>query len=89
MTLDKKFKWYLLLFLDLGLFLLNLSLQNVGLSLLIIVIVAVIYRYGSPILFKEYDDKRKRKLEESQEVRKAANQVLASGEFLKKKKQKA
>ncbi|MBV7389139.1 hypothetical protein KUA55_00490 [Enterococcus sp. ALS3] len=78
-------KWYGLLFLAVVLFLTAMATKQVLLNLIVIGLAVYIYKYGSPILFKEYDEKRKKKLEESEAVREAAKTALQSGNLLRKK----
>ncbi|MGM0237784.1 MULTISPECIES: hypothetical protein [Enterococcus] len=81
----EKMKWYGLLFLAVVLFLTAMATKQVLLNLIVIGLAVYIYKYGSPILFKEYDEKRKKKLEESEAVREAAKTALQSGNLLRKK----
>lgn len=81
---NEKIKWHLVLLLAIGLFIMNLSLQNFIINLLIIILAVIIYRYGNPILFKEYNARQKQKMNDSGEIRKAANQVLTSGKLFKR-----
>lgn len=81
---SEKIKWYLVLLFSIGLFIVNFSLQNGMLNILIIILALILYRYGNPILFKEYDQRQKQKLNESKEIRKAANQALTSGKLFRR-----
>ncbi|OJG23578.1 hypothetical protein RU98_GL001833 [Enterococcus caccae] len=45
----------------------------------------VIYKYGNPVLFKEYDDRKKQKYKEYQVVQEAAKKAIRTGKLLKKK----
>ena len=55
------------------------------LNLVVILLAIYIYKYGNPVLFKEYDEKRKKKIEESMVVREAAKEALNSGNLFRKK----
>ncbi|MGM0216826.1 hypothetical protein [Enterococcus sp. AZ109] len=79
-----RLEWFGLLYAIILLFLLNLSLQVSFLNIVIIGIAVIIYKYGSPIMFKEYEEKRKKKLNDSQVIKDAAREVLASGKLFKK-----
>lgn len=81
---SEKMKWYFVLLLAIGLFIANLSLQNLLVNIVIIILSVLLYRFGSPILFKEYNQRQKQKMNDSDEIRKAANQVLTSGKLFKK-----
>lgn len=80
-----KVKWYLLLFLAVSLFLTAMATQQIALNFVVIGLALVIYKFGSPVLFGEYEEKRKQKLADSLAVREAAKEVLNSGELFKKK----
>ncbi|OJG47859.1 hypothetical protein RV03_GL001565 [Enterococcus gallinarum] len=43
-----------------------------------------VYKYGNPILFKEYEERRKKRYEEALQVRDAAQTVITSRRILKK-----
>lgn len=76
--------WFTILFFTIVLFVLNLSLQILSLNIIIIAISIVIYKNGSPIMFSEYEEKRKKKIEDSKVIREAANEVLKAGNLFKK-----
>ncbi|GAX47088.1 hypothetical protein RsY01_669 [Lactococcus reticulitermitis] len=80
-----KLKWYLLLFVAISLFFAALVMQQMILNLIVIGLALYIYKYGQPILFKAYDERRKQKIEEVTTVRQAAQEVLNSGNLFKKK----
>ncbi len=44
----------------------------------------VIYKYGNHVLFREYDEKRKRKIEESIKIKEAAKEILREKSFIKR-----
>ena len=56
-----KIKWTVALCGTLLLFLYGLFTQNIIINLLVIFFALVIYKYGNHVLFREYDEKRKRK----------------------------
>ncbi|MDU5337230.1 hypothetical protein [Enterococcus sp.] len=80
-----KVKWYLLLFIAVILFLTAMATQQLFLNVIVIGLAVYIYKYGNPILFKEYDEKRKMKLKESMVVREAAKEALNSGNLFRRK----
>ena len=43
-----------------------------------------VYKYGNPILFKEYDERRKKRYEEALQVRDAAQTAITSRRIFKK-----
>lgn len=81
----EKVKWYLLLFLAVSLFLTAMATQQIGLNFVVIALALYIYKFGTPVLFGEYEAKRKQKIADSLVVREAAKEVLNSGELFKKK----
>lgn len=80
-----KLKWYLLLFIAVVLFLTAMATRQVWVNVIVIALAVYIYKYGNPILFKEYDEKRKKKIEESLVVREAAKEALNSGNLFRRK----
>lgn len=82
-----KLKWLLLLFLAIALFILALFTGQTSLNLIVIGLAICIYKYGNPILFKEYDEKRKKQLEESRLVQEAVHETLQSKKLFKKNKE--
>lgn len=80
----QKFKWYAALFLAVSLFLTAMLTGNLLYNLAAIGLAIVIYKYGNPVLFKEYDARKKEKLAQSQLIRDAAEQTLQSGKLFKK-----
>ncbi|WP_086314715.1 hypothetical protein A5821_002325 [Enterococcus sp. 7F3_DIV0205] len=83
--MTQKGKWMILLFVDSLLFILALSINIVPLYFLVMLLSFVIYKYGNPVLFKEYDDRKKQKYKEYQVVQEAAKKVIRTGKLLKKK----
>lgn len=80
-----KVKWYLLLFIAVILFLTAMATQQLFLNVIVIGLAVYIYKYGNPILFKEYDEKRNMKHKESMVVREAAKEALNSGNLFRRK----
>lgn len=80
-----KLKWYLMLLLAILLFFTAMATGQLILNAVVIVLAIIIYKYGNPILFKEYDEKRKQKMEQSLAVREAAKDALNSGKLFRKK----
>ncbi|MDH6364841.1 hypothetical protein M2139_001835 [Enterococcus sp. PF1-24] len=84
MKKGSQLQWYLFLFIAIGLFSINLFIGNMLINIGIIVLAIIIYQYGSPVLFKEYNARKQKQLAESRKIREAANEVLRSGKLLKK-----
>lgn len=82
----EKAKWMGLLFVALGLFILALLTHNTFLNLIVIGLVVYIYKYGNPVLFKEYDAKRQAKYQHYQIVQKAASEATRNGLLFQSKK---
>lgn len=81
-----KVKYTLLLFLALGLFILALYTGQTILNVIVIGLGGYIYKNGNPILFKEYNEKRKKQLEESRMVQEAVKETIQSKKLFKKNK---
>lgn len=77
-------KWLLVLFLAIISFLLAFMTQQLIFNFIAIILAICVYKYGNPILFKEYDDRRKRKYKEAMEVRNAAQTAITSKRIFKK-----
>lgn len=82
-TKDKA-KWMFLLFIALTCFVIALTTHQVVFNLIAISLAIYIYKFGNPVLFKEYDERRKAKYEESIEVRNAARTAITSRKIFKK-----
>ncbi|MDT2822605.1 hypothetical protein ACFFH2_09530 [Enterococcus devriesei] len=80
----EKTKWLLVLFLAIISFLLAFMTQQLIFNFIAIILAICVYKYGNPILFKEYDDRRKRKYKEAMEVRNAAQTAITSKRIFKK-----
>lgn len=81
-----KAKWLLLLFTTIALFVLALLRGNLYLNVIVIALALIIYKYGNPILFKEYDENRKKKLAESKQVQSAVSETLQKKKLFQKNK---
>lgn len=81
----EKLKWYLLLFLAVSLFLIALAINQMILNFIVTGMAIYIYKYGRPILFKEYEERRMQKIEDATAIRNAAKVVINSGNLFKKK----
>lgn len=82
-----KVKWMLLLFLAIGLFITALFTGRLILNGIVIILAIYIYKYGNPILFKEYDEKRGKQLAESRVVQEAVQETLQSKKLFRKTKE--
>lgn len=82
-----KVKWMLLLFLAIGLFITALFTGQLILNGIVIILAIYIYKYGNPILFKEYDEKRRKQLAESRVVQEAVQETLQSKKMFRKTKE--
>lgn len=80
----EKTKWLLVLFLAIISFLLAFMTQQLIFNFIAIILAICVYKHGNPILFKEYDDRRKRKYKEAMEVRNAAQTAITSKRIFKK-----
>ncbi|EOH74418.1 hypothetical protein [Enterococcus malodoratus] len=80
----EKTKWLFLLFIAILCFVLAFSTQQLIFNFIAIALAVYIYKYGNPILFKEYDERRKNKYEEAMQVRKAAQTAISSKRIFKK-----
>lgn len=82
-----KEKWVLLLGLDSLLFLLALVTNILPLYFLVLFLAFFIYKNGNAVLFKEYDERKKRKRAEYQAMQTAVNETRQTNKQLKKKKE--
>lgn len=80
----EKTKWLAVLFLAIVSFILAFMTQQIVFNLIAIALAACVYKYGNPILFKEYDERRKQNYEEAMQVRKAAQTAISSRRIFKK-----
>lgn len=80
----EKAKWLVVLFLAIISFLLAFMTQQLIFNFIAIILAICVYKYGNPILFKEYDGRRKQKYKEAMEVRKAAQTAITSKKIFKK-----
>lgn len=80
----EKIKWTVVLCGTLLLFLYGLFTQNIIINLLVIFFALVIYKYENHVLFREYDEKRKQKIEESMKIKEATKEILREKSFIKR-----
>lgn len=80
-----KFKWFVLLYIAISLFLIAMVTNQVVLNIITIVIAIYIYKGGQAILFKEYYDRRDKKLKESKVIRDAVKEKFSKGKLFRKK----
>lgn len=80
----KKLKWLGLLFLAIAAFISALATGQIIFNVVAIALAVYIYKFGNPILFKEYDEKRRCKYEEAQVVREAAQKAVMQKKIFKK-----
>ncbi|MEY8537613.1 hypothetical protein AALM99_03995 [Lactococcus muris] len=66
----KKMKWNIVLFLAIALFGFGLFSGQVFFNIPVIVLAFIIHRFGNPILFKEYYDRKRKSQERFQEYKK-------------------
>lgn len=76
--MSEKGRWTALLFCDLLLFLLALSVNNYLLYLIVMLLSLWIYKEGNPIIFKEYEERKKQKLAKYQEAQNSAGSTVKS-----------
>lgn len=82
--MNEKIKWNVLLFIDILLFILALITEFYPMYFVVIVLSFFIYKEGNPILFKEFDAKRKEKYQQYKIVQEAANQAVKTKRLFKK-----
>lgn len=80
----EKTKWLLILFLAIVSFILAFMTQKLIFNAIAISLAICVYKYGNPILFKEYDERRKKRYEEAPQVRDAAQTAITSKRIFKK-----
>lgn len=68
--IEKKMKWNIILFLAIGLFGLGLFSGQVLFNILAIVLAFIIHRFGNPILFKDYYERKRKSQERFREYKK-------------------
>ncbi|HFE9850364.1 TPA: hypothetical protein ACGBG5_001214 [Enterococcus faecalis] len=76
----EKTKWLFVLFLAIISFILAFMMQQIIFNFIAI----CVYKYGNPVLFKEYDERRRKKYEEAMQVRQAAQKAITSKKIFKK-----
>lgn len=82
----EKVKWTVLLFIAILLFAISLFTGFVYINIITIPLALYVYKYGNPVLFKEYNEKQKEKREQSKIVREAMQETITSGKLFKKDK---
>ncbi|MBU5361497.1 hypothetical protein KQI58_10450 [Enterococcus raffinosus] len=80
----EKMKWLFVLFLAIVSFILAFMTQQLIFNFITIGLAICVYKYGNPILFKEYDERRKKKHEAVMQVRNAAQTAITSKRVFKK-----
>lgn len=58
----EKTKWFAVLFLAILSFILAFLTQQILFNLIAIGLAIIVYKYGNPVLFKEYDERRRKKI---------------------------
>lgn len=82
----EKLKWTALLLMAVVLFLVSLSTQVYTLNIIVIGLSLHIYKNGNSILFREYEERQNKKLEDVKLVREATQTVLESNKIFKKRR---
>jgi hypothetical protein len=82
-----KGKWLLLFFIDNLLFFTALAIDSLPMYFFVIALSFYIYKNGRTILFKEYDERKKRKLAEYQLVQEAVKKTIRTSRLFKKEKE--
>ena len=72
----KKATWYLILLLNIFIFIIALRTNVLLFNLLSISLSIIIYKYGSPIMFKEYNEKKKAKELELEKIKFANKEII-------------
>lgn len=80
----EKIKWIVVFCGIFLLFLYGFFIQNIIINLLVIFFVLVIYKYGNYVLFREYDEKRKQKIEELMKIKEVIKEILREKSFIKR-----
>ncbi|AUB51554.1 hypothetical protein [Enterococcus mundtii] len=73
---SEKIKWQLLLLLAIGCYLLALVTQQYLFNVVAIGLAVCVYKYGNPVLFKEYDEWKKKQDEEASKIRAAVQTII-------------
>ncbi|MBO0470436.1 hypothetical protein JZO66_07750 [Enterococcus sp. DIV0242_7C1] len=85
--MNEKGKWFMLLFLDILLFIIAMATNIIPIYFLVILLSFFIYKDGNAVLFKEYDERKKQKYEEYKLIQDAAKETIRTGKLLKKKRE--
>ncbi|MBO0410397.1 hypothetical protein P7E02_18490 [Enterococcus hulanensis] len=80
----EKTKWLFVLFLAIISFILAFMTQQIIFNFIAIGLAICVYKYGNPVIFKEYDERRRKKYEEAMQVRQAAQTAITSKKIFKK-----
>jgi len=80
----EKIKWLFVLFLAIISFILAFMTQQIIFNFIAIGLAICVYKYGNPVIFKEYDERRRKKYEETMQVRQAAQTAITSKKIFKK-----
>lgn len=80
----EKTKWLFVLFLAIISFILAFMTQQIIFNFIAIGLAICVYKYGNPVLFKEYDERRRKKYEEAMQVRQAAQTAITRKKIFKK-----
>ena len=80
----EKTKWLFVLFLVIISFILAFMTQQIIFNFIAIGLAICVYKYGNPVIFKEYDERRRKKYEEAMQVRQAAQTAITSKKIFKK-----
>lgn len=80
----EKTKWLFVLFLAIISFILASMTQQIIFNFIAIGLAICVYKYGNPVIFKEYDERRRKKYEEAMQVRQAAQTAITSKKIFKK-----
>ncbi|MDT2598359.1 hypothetical protein P7D85_01155 [Enterococcus hulanensis] len=80
----EKAKWLFVLFLAIISFILAFMTQQIIFNFIAIGLAICVYKYGNPVIFKEYDERRRKKYEEAMQVRQAAQTAITSKKIFKK-----
>ena len=80
----EKTKWLFVLFLAIISFILAFMTQQITFNFIAIGLAICVYKYGNPVIFKEYDERRRKKYEEAMQVRQAAQTAITSKKIFKK-----
>lgn len=83
-----KFIWFVLLWIDIGLFTLSVISTHYWLNIVVILLSLVIYTKGDSALFSLYNKKISDKRKQEKQIKEATQMIVSSGRLFKGGRQK-